>query len=87
MVCDPSNEIPENILCEEQIISYDKGEGFFGVTNNHENDTITIKKGTCLVQIQVLSENDLNKWENSKRNLVNGIKTSNNKYPLAKSQL
>ena len=24
----PSNEIPENLLCEEQIISYDKGEGF-----------------------------------------------------------
>ena len=79
------SEIPENLLCKEQIISYDKGEGFIWVTNNHEKNTITIKKGTCLVQIQVLSENDLNRWENSKRNLVNGIKTSNNRYPLTKS--
>ena len=47
------SEIPENLLCEEQIISYDKGEGFIWVTNNHENYTFTIKKGTCLVQIQV----------------------------------
>jgi hypothetical protein len=61
----PSNEIPEKLSCEEQIISYSKGECFIWVTNNHENDTTTIKKGKCLVQIQVISENDLDRWENS----------------------
>jgi hypothetical protein len=52
---DPSDEIPENLLCEEQIVSYEKGEGFIWVTNTHEKDTIPIKKGTCLVQIQITS--------------------------------
>jgi D-mannonate dehydratase len=61
----PSDGIPENLLCEEQIISYEKREGFIWITNNHENNTITIKKGTCLGKIQVISENDLDRWENS----------------------
>ena len=48
------------------------------MTNTHENDTITLKKGTCLVEIQVISECELNEWKNSKRSLVNTI---NDRYP------
>jgi hypothetical protein len=66
----PLEEITENLLCEEQIISYEKGEGFIWLTNTHENNTITIKKGICLVEIQLISEHELDKRKYSKRNLV-----------------
>jgi hypothetical protein len=67
---------------------YEKGEGFIWLTNTHKNGTITLKKGTCLVEIQVISECELNEGKNFKRSLVNTIDVSNprNRYPLTRPQ-
>jgi hypothetical protein len=62
----PSEEIPVNLFYGEQIILYEKGEGFIWLTYTHENYTITVKRGTCLVEIQVIFERELDEWKNSK---------------------
>ena len=72
-VASPSEDLPKYVVCEEQIINYEKGEGYIWVTNTHENDLITLSKGTCLVEIQVVSETDINNWKSSEKNLVNNI--------------
>ena len=59
-VASPLEDIPKNITCEEQIINYEKSEGYIWVANTHANDLITLSKGTCLVEIQVISEPDIN---------------------------
>ena len=59
-IASPLEDIPKNITCEEQIINYEKGEGYIWVTNTHANDQITLSKGTCLVEIQTVSETDIN---------------------------
>ena len=59
-IASPLEDIPKNITCEEQIINYEKGEGYIWVTNTHANDQITLSKGTCLVEIQRVSETDIN---------------------------
>ena len=59
-----SADIPKYILREEQIINYEKGEGYIWITNTHENDLITLSKGTRLVEIQVVLEADINNWKN-----------------------
>ena len=62
-VASPSEDIPKYITGEEQIINYEKGEGYIWVTNTHENDLIILSKGTCLVEIQVVSEANINNLE------------------------
>ena len=86
-VASPSEDIPKYIICEEQIINYEKGEGYIWVTNTHANDMITLSKGTYLVEIQVLSETDINNLKNAKKNLVNNINIQvDKKFPLARIQ-
>ena len=86
-VASPSEDLPKYVVCEEQIINYEKGEGYIWVTNTHENDLITLSKGTCLVEIQIVSEADINNWKNSEKNLVNNINVHVDKeYPLTRSQ-
>ena len=35
--------------------------------NTQINDLITLNKGTCLVEIRVVSETDINNWKKSGR--------------------
>jgi hypothetical protein len=85
-IATPIEDIPKNLTCEEQIINYEKGEGYIWITNTHENDVINLKKGTCLVEIQVVSEADLDDWKKSGENLVNNINTQEKEYPISKTQ-
>ena len=41
-IASPLEDIPKNLTCEEQIINYEKGEGYIWVTNTHANDLITL---------------------------------------------
>ena len=84
-IASPLEDIPKNITCEEQIINYEKGEGYIWVTNTYANDLITLNKETCLVKIQVVSETDINNLKKSKKNLVNNINIQVDKeYPMTK---
>ena len=82
-----SEDIQKYITCEEQIINYEKGEGYIWVTKTHENDLITLSKGTCLIEIQVVSEANINNLKNSEKNLVNNVNVHVDKeYPLTTPQ-
>jgi len=44
--------------------------------NTQTNDLITLNKGTCLVEIRVLSETDINNWKKIEKEL-----SKQNKFP------
>ena len=86
-VASPLKDVPKYITCEEQIINYEKGKGYIWVMNTHASDMITLIKGSCLVEIQVVSETDINNWKNSEKNLVNNINIQVDKeQPLTRIQ-
>ena len=86
-VASPLEDIPKYITCEEQIINYEKGEDYIWVTNTLASDMITLSKGTCLVEIQVVSETDINNWKKAEKNLVNNINIKVDKeYHLTRIQ-
>ena len=70
-------DIPKNLTYEEQILNYERGEVYIWVKKNHANDLITLNKGTCLVEIQVVSKTDINNWKKSEKNFVNNINYPN----------
>ena len=55
--------------------------------NTQTNDMLTLNKETCLVEIRVVSETDINNWKKSEKNLVNKINSQIDKEfpPIKKS--
>ena len=58
-------DIPKNLTCAERIIKTRTVKVW--ITNTHKNDLITLNKGTCLVEIQIVSETDISNWKKSKK--------------------